>query len=197
MKDGHAVTISSPWIECRDGEVADQRVGAGAGGDVRRIDTVPLRERAAEVEGAAVGIAVERPRAPLHRLQGSREGLPRAFVRRELDDAIEPELALDLLLRLPGSYGTRPSRAARKSVTARSDFGYRRLVVRALAAPEPEHPDDCADAGRDRALVRALRPLDGAGNGAFALCFNTVFAPTQVSQPSTAYRLLNMLMPGG
>ena len=122
-----------------------------------------LGERAAKVERAAVGIAVEPAGAPLHRLQRGRERAPRALVRRELDDAIEAELALDLLLRLPRLVRNQAVECGAEERHGQVSFRSPRLVARALAAPEPEQATDCGDAGRDRALVRALRPLDRAG----------------------------------
>jgi hypothetical protein len=50
---------------------------------------------------AAVGIAVQLERRTLERLESCRERPVRTFVRRQLDDALEPELSLDLLDRLP------------------------------------------------------------------------------------------------
>src|SRR5204863_7444698 len=52
--------------------------------------------------GAAVGVTVEVGRRPLERLERRRQRRERALVRRELDDAVDPELALHLLDRLPG-----------------------------------------------------------------------------------------------
>ena len=144
-------------IERRDREVADQRVRAGAGDDVRRIDAVALGERAAEMERAAVGVAVELAGAPLHRLQGGRERAPRALVRRELDDAVEAELALDLLLRLPRLVRNEAVQGGAEEASRPDQFSEAGgCVVRALAAPEPEHADR-SRRGRSRS-----RPCSGA-----------------------------------
>ena len=59
-----------------------------------------LGERGAERPGPAVGIAVELERGALHRLERGRKRRKRPLVRRELDDPVEPELALHRLDRL-------------------------------------------------------------------------------------------------
>ena len=61
-----------------------------------------LGQRRVQPVAAAVRIAVQLADAARERLLGGRERAERAFVRRELDDALEPELALDVLDRLPG-----------------------------------------------------------------------------------------------
>src|SRR5687767_7264524 len=43
--------------------------------------------------------------------------------------------------------------------------GRRELVLRALLPPEPEDATDRSEHGRDRALVRPLRPFHRAGDG--------------------------------
>jgi hypothetical protein len=50
-----------------------------------------------ELEGAAVGIAVQVGNRTRHRLLRGGERAERPFVRRELDHTLEPELALDVL----------------------------------------------------------------------------------------------------
>src|SRR5207247_390377 len=50
--------------------------------------------------GTAVGVAVQLAGAALDRLARLRQRAEGALVRRQLDDALEPELALDLLDRL-------------------------------------------------------------------------------------------------
>ena len=65
-----------------------------------RRHPVPLGESVPQMERAAVGIAVERAGVALHGLERSRKRAPGPLVRGELDDALEPELALYLLLRL-------------------------------------------------------------------------------------------------
>ena len=100
-------------IERRQADVADDRVRAGADRDLLEADAVPLGERAAEALRAAVRIAVQLERRARDRLVRRRERPVRPLVRGELDDALEPELALDLLDRLarlvrdePGEGGT-------------------------------------------------------------------------------------------
>ena len=164
-----------PGIERREGEVADQRVGSRPCDDVRRIDVVALGERAAKVESAAVGVAVEPAGAPLHRLQGGRERAPRALVRRELDDAIEAELALDLLLRLPrlvrneavqggAEEASRPDQFSEPAAAGRrSSCGARtRARRRSRRAPVAIAP-----------LFGRFDPSTVPGTTAFALCFST------------------------
>ena len=150
-------------IERGDGEMADDRVRAGAGDHVRRLDAVALRDRVAQVERAAVGVAVERAGAVFERLERGRERAPRAFVRGQLDDPREPELALHFFLRLPRlvrneAVEGRTEEAHRAATRPRAK---RQLVVRALA-PEPEDADDGGDGRGDRGLVRPHRPFDPA-----------------------------------
>jgi len=59
-------------------------------------------ERVPEPPGTAVRIPVELARRVLDRFPRSREGPVGAFVRSELDDALETELSLDLFDRLAG-----------------------------------------------------------------------------------------------
>ena len=89
-------------IERELGQVVDHPVRAGTGRNLLEPHVVQLCERRAEPPGAAVGIAVQAARLPLDRLQRRRERPERPLVRRELDDALEAELALHLLDRLSG-----------------------------------------------------------------------------------------------
>ena len=75
--------------ECREREVADDRVGTGAHCDLLETDPVPLRECLPEPIGAAVRVAVELERRPLDRLQRRREGAVGPFVGGQLDDPLE------------------------------------------------------------------------------------------------------------
>ena len=61
-----------------------------------------LRNPRAQPVGAAVGIAVQLRARPLDRGDSSGERAVDSFVRRELDDAVEAELALHLLDRFAG-----------------------------------------------------------------------------------------------
>ncbi len=67
-----------------------------------KSDPVQLRERVPEPPRAAVRIPVELACRAFDRLLRSREGPVGAFVRSELDDALETELSLDLFDRLAG-----------------------------------------------------------------------------------------------
>ena len=64
-------------------------------------DAVALGERRVQPVRAAVRVAVQLARRARHRLERGRERPERPLVRRELDDALEPELALHVLDRLP------------------------------------------------------------------------------------------------
>src|SRR5207248_11386730 len=88
-------------VERRLREAVDDPVGAGPERDLFEADPVPLRERLAQSVRASVRVAVELRRPARDRLERGREGRERPLVRRELDHALEAELALDLLDRLP------------------------------------------------------------------------------------------------
>ena len=88
-------------VEYRLAEAVDEPVRTGTDGDLLEAQVEPFRERRAQAIGAAVGVAVQLVGATLDRLARPRERPERPFVRRQLDDALEPELALDLLDRLP------------------------------------------------------------------------------------------------
>src|SRR3712207_7766015 len=70
--------------------------------DALPIYAVLRREGGVQPVRAAVRVPVQLGSRPRELRQGLRERLERALVRRELDHALEPELALDLLDRLPG-----------------------------------------------------------------------------------------------
>src|SRR5204862_1088807 len=80
----------------------DDPVRAGPRSDLLEANVVQLGERRPHAVRAAVGIAVQLLDAAGKRLAGRGEGPEGPLVRRELDDALEPELALDLFDRLPG-----------------------------------------------------------------------------------------------
>jgi hypothetical protein len=63
---------------------------------------VELGQRCPEAVGTAVGVAVQLRGRTRDRLERGREGAERSLVRGELDDQVEPELALDLLHGLAG-----------------------------------------------------------------------------------------------
>ena len=95
-------------IERDHGQVADHRIRPRADRDVLEADAVPLRERVSEPPGPAVRIPVKLERRARDRLPGSRKRPERALVGRELDDALEPLLALDFLYGLAGLVGNEP-----------------------------------------------------------------------------------------
>jgi hypothetical protein len=97
-------------------EIVDDSVGACAGRNLFEADVVPLGESGPQPVGAAVGIAVQLLRFAGQRLQRRGKGAERPLVRSKLDDALEPELALNLLDRLSG--------------LVRDEVAYRRLEER-------------------------------------------------------------------
>ena len=86
-------------------QVVDDAVGARAGGDLLEPDVVQLGERSPQAPRASVRIAVELLDAARERLARLRKRPERPLVGGELDHALEPELALHLLDRLPGLVG--------------------------------------------------------------------------------------------
>ncbi len=91
------------------GHVADHRVGAGADRrPPRTVRRVAPRERRAAGRRRRRDTGSARRVERSHRLEGLREGPERAFVGRELDHVVEPELALNLLDRLPRLVGHEP-----------------------------------------------------------------------------------------
>src|SRR5207237_7102354 len=108
---------------------------------------VPLGERDAEEIPAAVRVAVELRRRALHRLERRGEWAERALVGGELDDALESQLALDLLDRLAGlvrdevpesgveeCVRERPARSA--GLSSRVSTGHCRRTCGRAARPE-------------------------------------------------------------
>ena len=94
-------------------------------------DAVPLGERLVQPIRAAVGVAVQVAGRALERLAGGGERPERPFVRRELDDAVEPELALALLDRLP-----RLVRRQRADARAKERIGdVERAATHAVSVP--------------------------------------------------------------
>ena len=89
-------------LEHRLREAVDDAVRAGADRELLVADAVARRERSPQPVRASVGIAVQLRRDTCHRLQRLGEGTVGPFVRRELDDARKPELALHFLDRLAG-----------------------------------------------------------------------------------------------
>jgi hypothetical protein len=89
-------------VERRLREKVDHAVRAGADDNRFEWDPVPLGECRTQRPDAAVGIAVEIARRALDRLERRRKRRERAFVRCELDDPVEPELALHFFGRLAG-----------------------------------------------------------------------------------------------
>src|SRR6185436_12850510 len=104
-------------IQAREADVADDRIRAGAHRDLVEADAVTFGERVPQPPGATVGVPVQLGGRPCDRLLGGAERPERPFVRRQLDDPLEPELALDLLDRLPRLVRHEPveNRADRRS----------------------------------------------------------------------------------
>src|SRR6185503_18503158 len=84
-------------IERELGEVVDDPVGAGPGRDLLEAHVVALGQRCPQPVRAAVGIPVQLLSTTRKRFERLGEGPERTLVRRELDDAVEPELTLDLV----------------------------------------------------------------------------------------------------
>ena len=92
-------------VERRLADVADDRVGAGADGHL--LEATSWRSAsAAEPPRAAVGVAVELERSRGRSPPARRERAVRPLVRRELDDALEAELARTSSTGFPGSWRT-------------------------------------------------------------------------------------------
>ncbi len=77
---------------------------------------VLLRKRLGQPVRPAVGVAVQLADRALERLDRGRKGAELPFVRGELDDPLEPELALDLLDRLPRLVRNEPRDRGTKEV---------------------------------------------------------------------------------
>ena len=149
-------------IERREREVADHGVGAGGGDHVRRIDAVPLGERVAEMEGAAVGIAVQPCALRSIASSAAGNGPHGPSFEASLTTRSSPSSRCSSSSGFPAR--TEPGRRGPRG-TAPRPASFRTagwLVARALAAPEPQHTADGGEAGCDRTLVRALRALDRA-----------------------------------
>src|SRR2546430_13618773 len=87
-------------VEHRLRDPVDQRVSAGPDRELLELHTVALGERRTKPVGPTVRIAVQLTRRALQRLERLWERPERPLVRSELDDALEPELALDFFNRL-------------------------------------------------------------------------------------------------
>src|SRR5256885_3986758 len=88
-------------VEHRLRDPIDQRVGAGPDRDLPELHSVALGERRTKPVSPTVRIAVQLTRRALQRLERLWKRPEGSLVRRELDDALEPQLALDLFDRLP------------------------------------------------------------------------------------------------
>ena len=112
-----------------------QTVGPGADRDLLEANAVPFGERGAQAVRAAVRVAVQaRRRSAADRLERLRERAERPFVRGELDDALEPELALHLLDRLARLVRDDPASAGREKPAGTSPLRARRRLVRTSCA---------------------------------------------------------------
>jgi hypothetical protein len=81
-------------IECRLADVPDYRVRSRCHDDLLEGDAVARRQHLPEPVAAAVGIPVRLGERTLDRLDRGGERAERPLVGRELDDPLEPELAL-------------------------------------------------------------------------------------------------------
>ena len=151
-------------------------------------DAVPLCERGPQRADAAVRVAVQLARGALDRLERRRERRERPLVRGELDDAVEPELALHLLDRLSRLVRDEiRDRAAEEPVTSLTRLvAGRARFLRQNSSP-PAIPASAAAIARDPA-VRA------SGTAAATFSFATRFLILRTTQPTTAFRLLTMPM---
>ena len=82
------------------GDQLEDLVGAGTEDELVRLDSQPPGEGLAQTEARPVGIAVHALRRGSDRLDRLRRRSQRILVRGELDRALNPELALELLDRL-------------------------------------------------------------------------------------------------
>ena len=144
-------------VERRQADVADDRVRAGADGHLLEADAVPLGERAPEAPRAAVRVAVELERRALDRLLRGRERPVRPLVRGELDDALEPELALDLLDRLARLVRDEPVERGADRATGRRRPGRSAHVAGSWLRRRDVLADDLAVARRSSGMPP--RPL--------------------------------------
>src|SRR2546423_4489679 len=180
-------------IEHRLRDPVDQRVGAGPDRDFPELHTVPLRERRTKPVSPTVRIAVQLTRRALQRLERLRERPERPLVRSELDDALEPELALNLFDRLsrlvrddvlergPEKAGGNLPQRHPAYVGVSSDF----LRQNHNAPPIAAKIEAIADL-----FSPACSPAPGTASRAFLL--PTFFATFHTPQPSTAFRRLTI-----
>src|SRR5205085_8297419 len=78
----------------------DDSVRTRSDRDLLETNVVPLCKRRAQSVRAAVGIPVEVACGSFHCFESGRKRPERSLVRRELDDTLQAELALDFLHRL-------------------------------------------------------------------------------------------------
>ena len=170
-----------PRVEGRLGEKVDHAVGAGADDDLVEGNAVPLGELRPERPDAAVRVAVQVVRDALDRLERRLERRKRPFVRRELDDPLEPELALHLFDRLAWLVGNElGDRAAKGSLP--------HAVSLRLWRQKKTAPPSAASAPARTPPLRAL------GTASCAFFFATRLPALTASQPTTAFRLFTMPM---
>src|SRR5207237_5432511 len=142
-------------------QAVDDAVRPCAERDLLEADVMPLGEGGAQAVPAAVRVAVQLVAGPRERLARGRERAERPLVRGELDDTLEPELALDLLYRLPrlvrDEVGERPAEEALLDLGhahARSLRAPAVLLAASLAAEEPERARHGAERRSDERGVR-------------------------------------------
>ena len=91
---------------------------------------MPFRERFVQPVDATVGVAVELGCGARERFEGGRERAQRPLVGRELDDPVEPELALHVFHWLARLVGGQP-------VDARPEEGIAQILERGRHEKDP------------------------------------------------------------
>ena len=162
--------------------LGDHRVGPRGHDHLLEGDAVQLGQGGPQRVRRPVRVAVQLPREPLDRLDGGRERRERAFVRGELDDSREPQLALHLLDGLAGLVRDDVrDRAAEQPVAHPALLSPPRFLRQKNTAPPT-----AASAPAATPPVRAL------GATPCAFFFAARFPAFRTTQPITALRLLRM-----
>jgi hypothetical protein len=153
-------------------------------------DAVQRREGRSELPRAAVGVAVQLAGTTLESHERGRERPERPLVRRQFHDALETELALDLLDRLAGlvrhevldrATEERASGHTTGGVSSSSLFLRQNSTAAPVAAAKP----------RPTIAPRFIQPDLPllAGTARFAFLLATFVAIFQTAQPRIAFRL--------
>src|SRR5581483_10026272 len=158
-------------VEDRLRQAVDETVRARTDRDLLEADAEALGERAAQLPGSSVRVAVQVGDAALERLERRRKRPERPLVRRELDTALEPELALHLLDRLAGLVRHEvANRRPEEAVCDPSDGGGHgvdcsRLLFPSLAGNRPLPAGARAAPERARPAAHLRGSLQGADLG--------------------------------